>query len=129
MKSTKILSLNLADELGQPHIGDFEVKLMLSIADDMEVDRQRRYIIGGSPEISAVPVAPARQADAFMLATLRVRIVSGADWWKNSDGGLNLTSRKLIVELFEHVEGAAADHKQALLDRAETARKELQKQK
>lgn len=41
------------------------------------------------------------EALAQVMSHLRVRIINGPEWWKQSEGGLNIMDENVIVELYD----------------------------
>ena len=43
------------------------------------------------------------KAQALLLSNLRIRIIDGPEWWKQSDGGLNIIDDDALFALFNKV--------------------------
>jgi hypothetical protein len=108
---------------GKPYQGKITVKTVLNRRENFLADERRRFILGGN----AASAPPALQGEAFMLGLLYVRIVDGPDWWKNSDGGLELEDENVIGELYKLTEDAIAEREKELQSQSEKALKTLAK--
>lgn len=123
-ETTTVLSVSTTGtRTGKPYQGKLTVKTVLSRREAFLADERRRFILGGN----AASAPPALQGEAYMLGLLYVRIVDGPDWWKNSDGGLELEDENIIGELYKLTEDAIAEREKELQTQSEKALKTLAK--
>ncbi len=106
---------------GKPYSGKFLVKTVLSRRENFMADERRRFILGAN----ALSAPPALQGEAFMLGQLYVRIAESPDWWRNSDGGLDLEDENVIGELFKLIEGKVEESEDKLQAEAKVAVEKL----
>lgn len=103
--------------------GTFEVKIRLSMADYIAMDRMRRELLG--------PVAPEyaspRAANiAEIFSELSVRIVKRPpEWWTESRNGLDLEDDEPARDLYDAIKVKLTAISEAQTAKAEAARKEL----
>jgi hypothetical protein len=109
------------DVTGDKWFGKFKCKTFLSHRDQLASDRIKRELLGaGDAERGAVN-------RAHIFAQLRVRLVDAPDWWKASDGGLDLVDDNVLVEIFEQTMKAENDALAEIQKKSETAKDELKK--
>ena len=124
METTAKFSVSATGEsTGKSYAGDFVVKTVLTRRDIFVADERRRIIVGSNAE--AVP--PALNGEAFMLGQLLVRIVDAPDWWKTSDGGMNIEDANIIGELFRLTLEREEERLVKLKESSKKALKELSK--
>jgi hypothetical protein len=58
---------------------------------------------------------------AIILATLRARIVDAPEWWKQSDGGFNITDIDALSSLYDKVLTAEVEWRNKLKEKAKKA--------
>lgn len=126
MRTDSTFSINsTGEETGNPFSGDFSVKGTLTRRDRFEVDRLRRQIVGASPE--GTPPTPQVQAEAYMLATLAVRVINAPKWWEDADNGLDLEDYNIIVEVFDLMLGEDQKTEDSIKKDTEKVTKKMKK--
>lgn len=124
MRTDSKISINITGEdSGDVFKGTFTVNTLLSRRDVFMADEVRRRIIGIMPE----SVPPGLLTEAYMIGHLQVRILTGPEWWDNSEGGETLADKNVIVGLFKAVMEAEEDRKESLKEEAEGSRKRMKK--
>ncbi len=64
---------------------------------------------------------PDLQGIAMILSNLRVRIIDGPEWWKQSAGGGTIRDENVLVALYDKVMEAEAVWRKKLKSQAESA--------
>jgi hypothetical protein len=86
------------DEYGERREGSFTIKCRLTLRErkNMELDKSR--LLGGhtAPTDSLMGIS-------VMVSTLHTHIISAPEWWKQSDGGLDLEDESIVVDLYERL--------------------------
>jgi hypothetical protein len=96
MNKTVSFGLNLkGDTTGNQYIGTFKVKTSLSYREVLKEDEIRRTVLGVSPNEAGDYAA----SIAHAIAYLAVRIVDAPDFWKSSQGGLDLEDENILREV------------------------------
>jgi hypothetical protein len=57
---------------------------------------------------------------AIVLANLRIKIIDGPEWWKQSQGGLTIEDEDALVALYREVQKAEEEWIKELKKKAET---------
>lgn len=68
---------------------------------------------------------------AIILANLRVKLVDGPEWWKQSNGGYSIQDEDVVIALYEKVVASEAEWRQKMKDmgaKAQEARSQSQSQ-
>lgn len=96
-KNTMPFKVDIEGETtGTRWTGNFEAKIRLSHADELQRDRLRREYLGPNPE-----QASERAKDqANILSQLAVRVTKAPLWWSENRGGLDLCDDSVIAEVF-----------------------------
>jgi hypothetical protein len=91
-------------ELGKKYDGRFTVLCCLNMREKHRLELEKTRLLGNY-------VAPTDELAgiAIILANLRARIVDGPEWWKQSDGGYNITDFDALTTLFEKVQAAETE--------------------
>ena len=123
-KKTSTISINLVGEVTSTHfLGDFEVKIFLTHAEDLLRDKIRKDLLGKDPDASS----DRARNQAEVLSQLQVRIVKAPLFWESSGNGMSLYDDNIIVELYEKCMKATEDAVAEIKKKAEEAKAELQK--
>lgn len=116
MKFTDSFSINeIGKTSGRLYTGTFEVKLVLTRADQFAADRRRREILGPNPDDALA----ALKLEAFMHGQLSVRVLKAPQFWTDSNGGLLLEDFEIVQLVYDQ----AVELEQA---RIESIRKETE---
>lgn len=108
---------------GKPYNGKFTVKTVTTRRENFLADERRRFIIGSN----AANAPAALQGEAYMLGLLFVRIVEAPDWWKTSDGGLEIEDENVIGELYKLSEEKISEREKEMQEAAKGALEQLAK--
>jgi len=113
--------INVIAENGEEYRGFFSALPQLSHRLTLQKDRKYRELLGDKPD----------QADEYSkllsiyLADLGVRLVRTPNWWKETDGGLELESFNVISEIAQKVSEIIKKANDEIQAKAEKSRKEL----
>ena len=94
--------------------GDFTVKCVLNMGarHREELEKTRLMADYANPSNGLFGIATT-------LATLRVRIVKGPDWWTESDGGTNIIDENIVLSLYDECLRLEREWRKELKDKAE----------
>ena len=96
-----------------PFDGAFKCRVKLSYRDQLRMDQVRREILGpDGPNAS-----PRAQNTAELLSQLAIHLCDSPNWWKDSNGGLDLMDDNVLAAVWEQVRSI----KQAATDAAKAA--------
>lgn len=100
-------------ETGEKYEGLFTVLSVLDMRNKHLLELEKTRLIGDhvnpTNELAGI---------AILLANLRVRIIDGPEWWKQSDGGYNITDSTVLTKLYDQVMKAEIDWRAKLKERA-----------
>jgi hypothetical protein len=122
--NTNVHSFDISVEgskTGEKWVGKFTSKVLLSQADELNVDRRRRELLGAN----AIDASPGAQQRATIFAELWVRIIEAPSWWKDTAGGLELLDDEPVSAVFNHTQAAEAERLKTIRERAEKAKEAL----
>lgn len=123
MDNFDTIDLNSIGEVtGNPYVGKFKVKTLLSRRDYFTADLKRREIVGSVSPENAMPTLV---GEAYMLGQLFVRIVEAPEWWNNAGMGLDLKDSNITAELFEATTQVEKKAKDAVKEKAQAALQKL----
>jgi len=99
---------------GKEYNGKFTVKCILSMFDkrQLEMEKTRLTADYNNPTEGLSGIA-------FILANLRVRVVDGPEWWKQSEGGDEIYDEEVLVKLYEKTMDAEKEWRESLKGKAE----------
>lgn len=124
METTVPFTVNIIGQrTNNPYTGKFTVKTILSRRENFLADERRRFILGMNP--AGAP--PALQGEAYMLGVLAVRLIEVPDWWKNSDGGLDIEDENVIGEVYKLAMMKVEEREKELQDNAAAALEKMSK--
>lgn len=106
---------------GETWAGKFEAKKVLSQADEINIDRKYRELLGPNSQDASV----AASKRALTLAEVFVRVTSAPDWWVAVNYGAGLLDDEPLVEVYNGAMKIEADHAVEVKERAEKAREAL----
>jgi hypothetical protein len=120
METTSTFTVSIiGKQTGKPYSGEFVAKMVLTRRDNFLADAERRRIVGPSPE-GTFP-APKLHGEAYILGLLRAHLVEFPEWWRDSDGGLDLEDDNVADEIMQIVNQKVEEYKVKLADQAEKA--------
>lgn len=119
-------TINVTGELSEENLaGKFKARPVLSLSQQLDVDRIRRELLGPN---SNPDVASARaQNVATIFAELAIRIVDAPSWWKENGNGVGLLDDNVVKEVYDAAMDIEKRHVKAIRDRAEQAKKDLER--
>lgn len=104
---------DFTSELGKRYDGSFTVLCVLDMKTKHRLELEKTRMLGNSAnptdELAGL---------AIVLSNLRIRIIDGPNWWKQSDGGYNITEFDTLTSLYEKVLSAEAEWRLALKEKA-----------
>lgn len=103
--------------------GVFKTKLRLSHKDQLRRDQLRRDLLGDKAEHASSRAI--NQAEIF--SEIAIHLIESPQWWKVSDGGLDLEDDIVVKTVYDEILKAKADAAKKLLDEGEKAKAELSK--
>lgn len=109
-----VFDFNFTSELGNKYDGRFTVKCVLDMRSKHALELEKTRLLGNfaSPtdELAGISI---------ILATLRVRIVDAPEWWKQSDGGYNISDFDALTALYGKVLNAEVEWRTKLKEKAQ----------
>ena len=99
---------------GKRYEGTFTVLCSLNIGQKHALALEKTRLLGNysSPTEDLISLS-------VILANLRVKIVDGPEWWKQSRGGSSLEDEEVIVTLYEKISEAERTWKETLKQKAQ----------
>lgn len=100
-------------ELGKKYEGQFTTLCVLDMKTRHRLELEKTRLLGNyqapTDELAGI---------AVILANLRVRVIDGPEWWKQSDGGYNITDFDALAALYDKVLGAEVEWRNKLKEKA-----------
>jgi hypothetical protein len=110
-----VFDFEFTSELGKKYEGRFTVHCLLDMRTKHRLELEKTRLLGNFPnptdELAGISI---------ILATLRHRIVDAPDWWKQSDGGYNLTDFDVLTALYDKVLNAEVEWRTKLKEKTKT---------
>jgi len=108
-----VFDFNFTSDLGNKYDGRFTVLAVLDMKTKHRLELEKTRLLGNyanpTDELAGISI---------MLATLRIRIVDAPEWWKQSDGGYNLSDFDVLSALYEKTIAAEAEWRTKLKEKA-----------
>lgn len=108
-----VFDFNYTSELNNKYEGRFTVQCVLDMRTKHRLELEKTRLLGNysnpTDELAGI---------AIILATLRIRIVDGPEWWKQSDGGYDITDFDALTALYEKVLAAEVEWRKKLREKA-----------
>lgn len=103
---------------GKKYDGQFTVVCVLNMARKhaLEIEKTRLMADFQNPTQGLIGIA-------VVLANLRVRIVDGPEWWKQSQGGSSILDDDALVALYDKVMEQESQWKNRLKEQGKSAKK------
>lgn len=96
-KNEKTFTVDITGETtGQQYQGEFTVVCVLNMLKRRQLELEKTRLKADTLNPTA-----GLEALAQVMSHLRVRIINGPEWWKQSEGGLNIMDENVIVELYD----------------------------
>lgn len=101
---------------GKDYDGQFTVVCVLNMLKkhQLEIEKTRLMADFQNP-------TPGLSGLAIVLANLRVRIVDGPEWWKQSMGGFNIQDEDMLLALYDKVMEAEDKWKESVKNQGKAA--------
>ncbi len=107
-----VFDFDFTSDLGKRFEGQFTVNCLLNMRQKHILELEKTRLLGNYPnptdELAGI---------AVILANLRGRIIDGPEWWKQSDGGYNLTDIDVLTALYNKVLSAEAEWRTKLKEK------------
>lgn len=125
-KIESVFQFDFTSEVGQRYEGTFTVLSVLDIGQKHRLELEKTKLLGNyqNPTDGLIGIS-------LILATLRVKIVDGPEWWKQSRGGFDIKDEDALVALFDKVQAAESEWREKLKEmgkKAQTQNSQAQSQ-
>lgn len=99
---------------GKQYDGRFTVLCVLNIGQKHALALEKTRLLGNytNPTDDLVGYA-------LILSNLRIRIVDGPEWWKQSRGGAMIDDEEPLIKLYQKIQEVEQEWKQGLKEKAE----------
>lgn len=108
-----VFDFDFTSDLGNKYDGRFTVLCVLDMRTKHRLELEKTRLLGNhanpTDELAGI---------AIILANLRARIVDGPEWWKQSDGGYDITDFDTLTALYEKVLTAETEWRTKLKEKA-----------
>ena len=108
-----VFDFDFTSEIGNKFQGQFTVLCVLDMKAKHRLELEKTRLMGNysnpTDELAG---------SAIMLATLRIRITDAPEWWKQSDGGYNISDFDTLTALYDKVMTAEAEWRSKLKEKA-----------
>jgi hypothetical protein len=93
--------------------GMFTVRCVLNIAQkhNLELEKNRLLADFINPTDGLASIA-------IIIANLRAKVISGPNWWEQSQGGLTLIDEDIVVKLFNKVKAKEVEWRDSVRSKA-----------
>lgn len=114
--SDSAFDFNFTSDLGKKYDGQFTVRCILNMRQKHLLELEKTRLLGNysnpTDELAGISI---------ILATLRARIVDAPEWWKQSDGGFNISDIDALSALYDQVLAAEVEWRTKLKEKAKKA--------
>lgn len=111
-----VFDFDFTSDLGKKYDGQFTVRCLLNMRQKHLLELEKTRLLGNysnpTDELAGI---------AIILSTLRARIVDAPEWWKQSDGGYNITDVDALSALHDKVLVAEVEWRKKLKEKAQKA--------
>lgn len=108
-----VFDFSFTSDLGKKYDGQFTVRCLLNMRQKHMMELEKTRLLGNysnpTDELAGI---------AIILATLRARIVNAPEWWKQSDGGFNITDIDALSALYDKVLSSEVEWRAKLKEKA-----------
>ena len=124
-ETTQVFDINvIGDDSGNPYMGSFKVRTLLTRRQLAAADEVRRTFLGSNPESASAQT----KMDGFIVGQLAVRIIDAPEWFKNAGlGGQDLPDSNVLDKILENALKAEDERKGKILKQADSASESLKK--
>ena len=115
-KIESVFEFDFVSEIGQKYQGTFTVLSVLDIGQKHRLELEKTKLLGNyqSPTDGLVGIT-------IILAALRIKIIDGPDWWKQSRGGYDVKDEDALVALYDKVQAAEGEWREKLKEMGKKA--------
>jgi hypothetical protein len=108
-----VFDFNFTSEVGKKYEGRFTVLCVLDMRTKHRLELEKTRLLGNYPN-------PTDQLAgiAVMLSTLRLRITDAPEWWKQSDGGNDISDFDALNALYDKVLNVEVEWRTKLKEKA-----------
>lgn len=118
-KIEDVFDFDFTSELGKRYEGRFTVLCLLDIGQKHRMELEKTRLLGNYQNPT-----DALAGLAIILANLRIKIVDGPEWWKQSNGGYSIRDEDALVALYDKVVAAEIAWKEKLTEKAKKTQEE-----
>lgn len=115
-KIETVIDFEFTSELGKKYEGRFTVLCLLDMGQKHRLELEKTRLLGNyqnpTPELSGI---------AIVLANLRVKVLDGPEWWKQSNGGYLIKDEDALVTLYDKVQEAETQWRNQLKEMGKKA--------
>jgi hypothetical protein len=104
-----VFDFDFTSDLGKRYDGRFTVLCVLDMGQKHRLELERTRLLGNHQNPT-----DALAGIALVLSSLRVKVVDGPEWWKQSGGGLLIKDEDALVALFNKIEEAEIEWRKQL---------------
>lgn len=111
-----VFDFDFTSDLGKKYDGQFTVRCLLNMRQKHLLELEKTRLLGNysnpTDELAGISI---------ILATLRARIANAPEWWKQSDGGFNITDVDTLSALYDKVLATEVEWRTKLKEKAKKA--------
>lgn len=115
-KIESVFDFDFTSELGKRYEGRFTALSILDMGQKHKLELEKTRLLGNYPNPTDGLVGI-----AVVIANLRVKIVDGPDWWKQSNGGMGILDEDALMNLFTKVDALEAEWRTKLKEMGKKA--------
>ena len=115
-KAESVFEFDFTSELGKRYEGTFTALATLDIGQKHRLELEKTRLLGNN-----LNPTDGLTGIAVILATLRVKIVDGPEWWKQSNGGYSIKDEDALVTLFDKVQALEGEWREKLKEMVKKA--------
>ena len=108
---------SVGNDTGRKYEGKFTVKTILKIREKHQLELEKTILQADTKS----PTAGLRGI-SNVLAELRVRVVDGPEWWKQSEGGADLDDENVLLDLYDKTLEQEAEWRKDLKEMTKTVK-------
>ena|ERR1700677_2855089 len=111
----------VGERTARTYMGKFRTKTLLTHRETIQVDNIRRSLLGADPSNSGATAG----ATAGVLAELSVRLIETPQWWKDSNGSMDLFDEIVLVTVMNKVQEIETEYLNSIKKQGDKAKEEL----
>lgn len=102
-----LFSIHLVgDTTGKLWTGEFRAKPILTFRERLQSDRMKRELLGGD----GAGASTESVVYSSLIGDLTVRLTEAPEWWKESQGGLNLQDYNVLEAVYDEAKKVEKAH-------------------